>query len=378
LQGVACPKNFPRLPQYNSIIFLFCGGARMPKEHRTLPEEHCTLLTPRQLVEISVRAIIVLVLLFNALAPTLTVAAASALPKNSKAASAITAIKNTYKSPSLTNPTPRYGQRTQTSSPQSDNATILCTNSWCTQSSSGIVLTETLNYYKHWTIYDYSQTENGFNFQIQCGAVNCNRNVYYIISGTLSWGDELRSPIVDAGADSWGVWGTGHRTIDCSPQTAGSCNIYAKGVVSSYYFPGQFEVGGAIEAGGLTNQDDEWKKYTIEVSLDPRLLSNKLLNDSTVCKDCSTQAQAFAGDPINTYSGVFSYPIDDLSFATSAGQIDFKQTYVSLSSGETTSSMGYGWRHNQDIRLIFSSASNGVPGFCALPKRERESPAVLG
>ena len=64
-------------------------------------------------------------------------------------------------------------------------------------------------------------------------------------------------------------------------------------------------------------------------------------------------AQGNVADPINTYTGGFDYSIVDLSLPTIAGDLVFQHTYSSLATEYYTTTMGYGWTHNHDTRLIF-------------------------
>ncbi|MBN2116321.1 MAG: hypothetical protein JW730_07115 [Anaerolineales bacterium] len=75
--------------------------------------------------------------------------------------------------------------------------------------------------------------------------------------------------------------------------------------------------------------------------------------------------QGFAADPINTRTGALSYSANDLEISTSAGTLAFEHTYVSSYiekfNPEHGNPFGYGWVHNQDLRLIFPAANE--PGF---------------
>ncbi|MCI0555387.1 MAG: DUF6531 domain-containing protein [Anaerolineae bacterium] len=53
--------------------------------------------------------------------------------------------------------------------------------------------------------------------------------------------------------------------------------------------------------------------------------------------------------------------MDDLEIPTSAGALNFNHTYVSSFREKFTSPLGYGWVHNQDIRLIFPQSNE--PGY---------------
>jgi hypothetical protein len=81
-------------------------------------------------------------------------------------------------------------------------------------------------------------------------------------------------------------------------------------------------------------------KMEVQVSLDPTLLDSYL---DTFCGDCVTdEAQGLRGDPVNTRTGAFTYPVSDLSMQTSAGLLEFKRQYSSASIGAYSSPLGYG------------------------------------
>ena len=72
--------------------------------------------------------------------------------------------------------------------------------------------------------------------------------------------------------------------------------------------------------------------------------------------------QGVCADPIDSRTGVFSMGIPDISFPTTAGTLAFQRAY---SSGAVTeySTVGYGWTHNHETRLIFPSNINGMEGY---------------
>jgi RHS repeat-associated protein len=74
----------------------------------------------------------------------------------------------------------------------------------------------------------------------------------------------------------------------------------------------------------------------------------------------SSNTQGYAGDPINTQNGGYHTIISDLSFSTSAGPLIFQRTYSSLAAEiSQASSLGPGWTHNHDSRLIFPDDPGG-------------------
>lgn len=90
--------------------------------------------------------------------------------------------------------------------------------------------------------------------------------------------------------------------------------------------------------------------------LDPKNGSGDPRERATTTCVCS---QGYVGDPINTRTGGFDFSWVDLSIPTSAGPLVFQRTYASPTVGIYTDTLGYGWTHNQDTRLILP-ASSGV------------------
>jgi RHS repeat-associated protein len=74
----------------------------------------------------------------------------------------------------------------------------------------------------------------------------------------------------------------------------------------------------------------------------------------------TTNSQGEGGDPINTRTGVFSMVLPELSVNTAAGPLLFQRTYSSDETDLPISSLGPGWTHNQDSRLIFPDDPGGV------------------
>jgi YD repeat-containing protein len=74
----------------------------------------------------------------------------------------------------------------------------------------------------------------------------------------------------------------------------------------------------------------------------------------------SEEHQGYSGDPINTRTGGFEYSSSYFSIPTSAGELLFEIIYSSSATDVFTTTMGYGWTHNHDTRLIFP-ARPGAP-----------------
>ncbi len=92
-------------------------------------------------------------------------------------------------------------------------------------------------------------------------------------------------------------------------------------------------------------------------------------NQCSDCIGCSVNnTQGNSGGPINTRTGGYDYTVTDLSFVTSAGELNFVRTYASLATSLPTN-LSPGWTHNQDMRLIFPDDPGGKPGVVLLKSR---------
>ncbi len=65
---------------------------------------------------------------------------------------------------------------------------------------------------------------------------------------------------------------------------------------------------------------------------------------------------------INTRTGGESHTVTDLSFPGVCGQLGFMRSYSSLATDLYTTTLGYGWAHSLDTRLIFPDQPGGVSG----------------
>ena len=84
-------------------------------------------------------------------------------------------------------------------------------------------------------------------------------------------------------------------------------------------------------------------------------------------RDCPNGAcqdsQIYSGDPINTRTGAFDYSVGLLSIGTLAGPLVLELAYSSAAIQTFTTTLGYGWTHNHDTRLIFPGDPGGEAGF---------------
>src|SRR6185295_6784351 len=64
---------------------------------------------------------------------------------------------------------------------------------------------------------------------------------------------------------------------------------------------------------------------------------------------------------VNTRTGNFDYTTVDLSIPTLSGPLVFQRTYATAITNTTTytTTLGPGWTHNQDVRLIFPNSPGG-------------------
>ena len=219
-------------------------------------------------------------------------------------------------------------------------------------------------------------------FKVVCQGGNCApQDIYYLVnmignfkttptfgscpaSGPCDWRISLYNDIHFMTTSFRGM-----QNVVCGTTPTGSCKYQIAGVIpkemfsassanwSNYYF--KIHVGMSNPASYEETRVDAH----VRVSLDPSLLGVAVPADSSNCKGgCYYgQSQGFAADPINTRTGALSYSVDDLEVSTGAGPLSFRRTYISSLTDKFTSPLGYGWTHNQDLRLIFPTTTD--PGF---------------
>jgi RHS repeat-associated protein len=282
--------------------------------------------------------------------------------------------QSAYAPVSFTHPEPRTGLRPAQNNPEMTfDAQLLCTNDYCTDKNPGYVLTEKINVTKKLTSQD-SSVPAMFNFKILCEGTNCSsRDIFYrVVNVAEEWSSPYfptpRNTTVYAVGKGQVLNGTGYVEKSCGIGFSGNCNIGTEGVISAGIISGNptalwhVIAGGGMKAGSIGIGDTEHRTVVVQVALHPSLLDLPIQGESTNCGD-ACGAQGTVGDPVNTATGSISYPTKDLIFATSAGVLSFERFYISSAVGKYTSPLGYGWTHNQDIRLIFSTSPGGVPGF---------------
>jgi RHS repeat-associated protein len=256
---------------------------------------------------------------------------------------------------------------------QISGAQIQCVDSYCSDSTPGNVVTEFMDI--TWTMPWFGPgLQRDYNFRILCQETGCTqRDIFYrVIVLQDDWYSVFTRYIV-AGAGGSAYYGSGTGSVyrDCGGATTGSCTVSTSGVIRANLisgYPGanvHFTISGGIyNIGHLGSGDTEHKVMIVQASFDPSLFDLPIPAESTYCNGCDYgQAQNHVGDPVNTYTGAMSLPVMDLSFPTSAGPLSFERIYVSSATARFVSPLGFGWTHNQDIRLIFSSDLGGLPGF---------------
>lgn len=268
----------------------------------------------------------------------------------------------------------RWGMSSQ---PQSQPSILLaCVDgdeTWlCSDAEPGPV-------YKHTMTFVDSILTKHHKMRILCEGKDCHKkDVYYRITVNLQWGSRyVLKPTIGAYVSVWrgndapgGVYNK-----SCGSGKTGSCSVEAMGVLPGSFIPysgpdfSPYHFAFSRKQSGIIYSTTV-QTVTVEAAFDPSLLTNPIAETFSLpvadyCTPGATYQQTFAscGDPINTGTGVFTYPVTDLSLQSSAGPIDFQRTYISAFNDTNLSSLGYGWTHNQDVRLVFPDDPLGKPGF---------------
>ncbi len=81
--------------------------------------------------------------------------------------------------------------------------------------------------------------------------------------------------------------------------------------------------------------------------------------------DLGGSMQIIFGDPVNTFSGSFSYQASDIALAAEGPTLSFGRTYTSLFANPAqypSTTFGTGWRHSFEHRLTPAGQPGGSPG----------------
>ncbi|MCI0576314.1 MAG: DUF6531 domain-containing protein, partial [Chloroflexi bacterium] len=85
------------------------------------------------------------------------------------------------------------------------------------------------------------------------------------------------------------------------------------------------------------------------------LLPRMVWSDQSQCPVCYVRdAVGWAGGPVNTRTGNLSYHETDLFIPVKGGALAFYRSYASGAVDFYTTTLGYGWTHNFDMRLHFT------------------------
>ncbi len=266
-------------------------------------------------------------------------------------------------------------------------ATLTCTGEVCSDTNPGIYLNETMKLTKYWAPTDWGTPEY-FNFHIDCeeSSPGCTQHtIYYKTTLKYKWSSPYtRSPtqfivlqaILSTALDTYATGKIDPVYCGIPGSSKGSCTIVTSGVLDA----GKLNPSDSIDnhfyirrhVGGFGIYDTEEVDWTVEVSFDPSMIDGFLQDDAT-CILCpgsnNSQYDSMAapinyiGDPVNTRTGAFTYPVKDITIQTSAGELAFERTYLSTRNLKYEFPLGYGWFDNLSPRLIFPSDPDGRPGM---------------
>jgi RHS repeat-associated protein len=124
--------------------------------------------------------------------------------------------------------------------------------------------------------------------------------------------------------------------------------------------------------GGVTwlDKSGNWKSAvgTLDttVAIWDASLDISLLKSMAWAKSCPFAAVCEAlhifGDPVNSLTGNFTYDATDLSVPVPGGNLAFQRTYISEAREMYTRTLGYGWTHSFDTRLLLPGSPGSVAG----------------
>ena len=314
-----------------------------------------------------IRGILIATVLFNSLAPRAALAKSPAKQDEIETTHPVL-VENQFQS--FTRPMPRVVQAQESAALQTPTVLLLCdpgssTQPWgspiCASPNPAVSLTETFT--KEEGIAWFAGGD--VTFRLQCPGGNCAPpNIYYRASMDATFYDRWGAvqdwtANVYTNAHFATVITEGVQNVVCAEDvSSGSCHSEMEGMISEADISQNSNdwVNNYIDFHISLSSPLSWTNKTVEGSVEISLIpfGDPVPPESAVCKDCPYgKLHGWAADPINTNTGVFSYPVNALQIPTSAGPLSFKHTYVSLFVDQFTSPMGYGWVHNQDLRLIF-------------------------
>ncbi len=167
-----------------------------------------------------------------------------------------------------------------------------------------------------------------------------------IVAGTLAGSGKIQTnggSSADA-SFTYGGGGGGGRIIIAFGSFSYSGKFEARGG-RGYNNGGDGTISGLILPGSFTWSltGNDWREGAI-----------------TACMPCVQQMTV--GGPINTLTGAVESSAVDLSFPALGGAMTFQRSYSTQTINVYTTTLGYGWTHNLDTRLIFPGDPGGVAG----------------
>lgn len=217
---------------------------------------------------------------------------------------------------------------------------------------------------------------------VECDSVvGCEQvPVYFSLACNVEWQSQNASPkspeVLATIRTFYSTTGPAYisSTIGCDEEgLAESCAMYLDGVVPGEQIGPKQNNYNVVNAEMEVpwpfymdiNYDCDWHFSLTPIHIPERSGLNACFpkSGSGDARECTLSSykdsQGYVGDPINTLTGGFDYSIVDLSLPTTAGDLVFQHTYSSLATELYTTTMGFGWTHNHDTRLIFSDDPQG-------------------
>ncbi len=119
-----------------------------------------------------------------------------------------------------------------------------------------------------------------------------------------------------------------------------------------------------------SNLDDDWGDGFVTAFNLPYIsiiAADQINNKCNLSNECEfgnpVQSTGTYGDPINTSTGQFFYNNQDISVPLPSQSLIFERYYSSFTTDTFTSTMGYGWTHSLDTRLILPDDPLGKEGY---------------
>jgi RHS repeat-associated protein len=338
-------------------------------------------------VEKVIRGLLIAIFFFNAFVPTAVIAQENSALTETVDKPAVHAGRSNYKNPVFTHPTARQGEAS--SAIENSTMQVIEDADWlCVDDPNG--------WYEDYTgcpspnlpVSPYTASgsfDGGYpaGFPVISRAkIDCSpkpgciagKVVYFRVSANYSWTSmavygsihhEVRFRVISTG----NISSKTSEYVDCGTGTSGSCTLFFEGAITLPNYPWSWDVTTAIEGttSSSTIMPDRLVDYQVEYSLLPPVYSNSVLTGCNISGDCeqgaASNTQGVWGKPINTRTGGLFYQIEDINIPTVSKELNFFRSYSSLATDLYSSTLGYGWAHNLDTRLIFSEDPGGEAGY---------------